>query len=479
MKIALFILVVCINYNCSGQTDSKLLTDELIPCRNGYLWGYANRNKQLIIPAKYSKAELFANGLAKVAVGGPNETDRKYGFINTKGEEIIELKYNDVGEFVNNLTWFSMYSDGILKYGVINRKGEILVPATYHSAIIFKNGITKVALYELPRRSSLNDKYGLLDVNGEILVPLKYSFISNFVNNLAVVVIDGKYGIIDEKGNEVIPPMYDGLISYMGFPILDQKSFSEGLIAAKITQNGSSKWGFIDLENKVVAPFKYEIVSNFDDGLATVGEKIANKTAVNYGFINKKGEEIIPPKYDLANKFNEGLSKVILNGNTRFIDKNDKIVLSVEYDYATNFDNGVAIVGNNKQPNTGKYYTLINTKGIEILPMKYDFIENFKDGLARVERNGKFGFIDYAGNLAIPIEYSEASQFENGYAYVGNSEGKASVIDKKGKLLIPFKYNMVHFLAKEQLFHVSIIDVETGMDKEGYIDLDGTEYFED
>src|SRR5690554_1688570 len=101
MKIALFILVICINYNCSGQTDSKLLTDELIPYRKGYLWGYANKNKEIIIPTKFSEAELFSDGLAKVAVGGPNKTDRKFGYINAKGEEIIELKYSDIGDFAS------------------------------------------------------------------------------------------------------------------------------------------------------------------------------------------------------------------------------------------------------------------------------------------------------------------------------------------------------------------------------------------
>jgi hypothetical protein len=61
----------------------------------------------------------------------------------------------------------------------------------------------------------------------------------------------------------------------------------------------------------------------------------------------------------------------------------------------------------------------------------YDFADDFTDGLARVQRNGKYGYINPKGEAAIPLVYDDARNFSEGLASV-KQNGKWGFIDPKG-----------------------------------------------
>lgn len=66
----------------------------------------------------------------------------------------------------------------------------------------------------------------------------------------------------------------------------------------------------------------------------------------------------------------------------------------------------------------------------------------FKEGLAGVKHNGKWGFINYQGDVIVKFEYDDTRYFKNGYCAVkkGNKWG---AIDKKGNIVVPIKYDEV------------------------------------
>ncbi len=65
----------------------------------------------------------------------------------------------------------------------------------------------------------------------------------------------------------------------------------------------------------------------------------------------------------------------------------------------------------------------------------------FSEGLARVERDGKYGFIDKTGQEVITLKYDDTGLFfSDGLARV-ELNGKWGFIDKRGKEVIPFKYD--------------------------------------
>ena len=66
-----------------AQTDTADRTPELIPYRIGDKWGYADRNKKIVIPVKYDYADVFREGLGKVTL------NKKTGFIDKNGKEIF------------------------------------------------------------------------------------------------------------------------------------------------------------------------------------------------------------------------------------------------------------------------------------------------------------------------------------------------------------------------------------------------------
>ena len=83
----------------------------------------------------------------------------------------------------------------------------------------------------------------------------------------------------------------------------------------------------------------------------------------------------------------------------------------------------------------GKYGFIDNT-GQVVIPPKYDLAWDFSEGLARVSQNGKYGFIDKTGKVVIPLKYDKADSFYNGVAGVlDHSTGEAFYINRQGERL--------------------------------------------
>ncbi len=259
---------------------------------------------------------------------------------------------------------------------------------------------------------------------------------------------NNKWGFIDEKGNIVIHAKYD-LAS----------QFLDGLARVKV--NG--KYGFIDKNDNIVIPAKYDYACDFSEGLA--GVKVNGK----YGFIDKNDNIVIPAKYDYAYDFSEGLAPVYVNGEYKFIDKNGNIVISANYTGAYSFSEGLAAVQVNdkwgfidKNGNmviSDKYNdcyegfseglaaVMINRKGGFIdkndnirIPLIYDHVKSFSEDLAAVKVNDKWGFIDKNGNMVIPAKYEYAFSFSDGLASV-KVNGKYGFIDRDNDLVIPAIYD--------------------------------------
>ncbi|MFW2177223.1 MULTISPECIES: WG repeat-containing protein [unclassified Moraxella] len=213
-------------------------------------------------------------------------------------------------------------------------------------------------------------------------------------------------GYVDKNGKTIIPFVYAPNIVGEGGEDLEMNDFSEGLVAVgkKTDPNanifGQSIYGFIDKTGKTVIPFQYTSAENFSDGLAVVGND-DNR----YGYIDKNNRMIIPARFDSANSFSEGLARVSLPSNsqkikTQYIDKTGKVAVSVDGD-ARDFSNGLAVFIK------GDKYGFINKAGAIVIPIKYRYYEED----------------DYADSLG----------FVNGKAQVTTANGKKSCINTQGK----------------------------------------------
>ena len=68
----------------------------------------------------------------------------------------------------------------------------------------------------------------------------------------------------------------------------------------------------------------------------------------------------------------------------------------------------------------------------------YDSVGCLEQGLALVEKDGKYGFVDAAGNEVIPVQYDYALSFLEGFARV-EKNGKYGLINTTGHEVIPLQ----------------------------------------
>ena len=133
----------------------------------------------------FDGARNFIEGLAGV------EKDGKRGYINTKGEQIVECKFDYVGDFKDGLAMVE--KDG--KRGYINTKGEQVIECKFDDDLGFKEGLASV---------QKDGKWGYINTKGEQVIEYKFDDAYDFNEGFARVQKDGKWGYINTKGRPVI-----------------------------------------------------------------------------------------------------------------------------------------------------------------------------------------------------------------------------------------------------------------------------------
>jgi hypothetical protein len=99
---------------------------------------------------------------------------------------------------------------------------------------------------------------------------------------------------------------------------------------------------------------------------------------------------------------------------------------------------------------------------------KYDrAASGFSDGLLWVMSDGRVGFVDETGDLAIPARWEQARWFRNGHAFV-MAEGRWGIIDRTGNEVVAPRWDRVEQFSSEW------ISVRRGRDW-GVIDRAGHE----
>jgi hypothetical protein len=155
-------------------------------------------------------------------------------------------------------------------------------------------------------------------------------------------------------------------------------------------------------------------------------------------YVNKSGKTVASSGlYDSFSSFSEGLAPVAKDEKYGYIDTTGAVVIPYEYDTASPFSEGLAIVSKDGS------YAHIDKKGATVIDLgtEYDYAESFSEDLACVWKELKAGYIDKTGKLAIPLQYSGANSFNEGFAIVTGENGKYGFIDKTGAFVVPAEYD--------------------------------------
>lgn len=134
-----------------------VLQEDLILAGKDCKYGFINLNNEVIIDFQFLKAGRFSCGLAPVA------TDLShYGYINKKGEYVVEPIYGGAENFAPN--GLAIVSRGFCEdYGVIDTEGNIIVSPLYNSIEIHKDYISAM---NFTYDTISIPKYFYFDLNG-------------------------------------------------------------------------------------------------------------------------------------------------------------------------------------------------------------------------------------------------------------------------------------------------------------------------
>lgn len=312
----------------------------------------------------------------------------KYGFINTKGNWIIEPRFDSVGIFYNG--YADYYSQG--KSGLINQDGEIIILAKYN---FIGNVEYNLALVEI------NESYNFSNLQDNLISDIDFYDVGDFSENLVPVQFkeDGKWGYMDITGKMKIDTLFD---------------------YADIFENGNGLVEIGDLEflidtngkiiDTVVSPGlrykKYRVTGNAENG--TLGK------------VSLNGDTIMPNKYSSFGYVQKGKFWFKQNDKFGLADTLGQIQIEPIYDDLSYFsDNGLA-----KAKKNGKY-GFINDKGKTIIDFRFEDVGGFKYRLAKAKIDGQWGFINKNGEFVIEPKFDRIghqfrptnAKFESMYEY--------------------------------------------------------------
>ncbi len=302
----------------------------------------------------------------------PVKSGEKWGYINSKGEYIINPQFDEAYPFTDNVAMIKLND----KVGYIDNKGYYIIPAIYKGGTMFSDGLAFVV-------SEGSDPI-CIDKQGEIKFCLSQAKkVYNFSEGLACFLSkDKRYGFVNTKGEIIITPQF-----------LNVKKFSEGLCAFKDNNN---QWGYMNKAGEIVIFPQFNYCNDFFDGVALFdnGERI--------GFIDKKGKYVINPQFRDAADFSEGFSVFKSdNGICGYIDKKGNITINPQFEDAGNFKDGLAVI------ELGKKYGYIDKNGKIVINPQFDIASDFFGNKAFVKCAGKYGIINKSGQYIANPQFEE------------------------------------------------------------------------
>lgn len=317
-----------------------------------------------------------------------------------------------------------------------------------------KQGMEKKSIEYLKMAKKLNPKNLIIDKKLNAISQLSINAspplgnveepetVFEYKNGIARIKKDGKYGFIDVNNKIVIPLNFD-----------DLRDFSNGLAAAKV----GSRWGFIDSSGKMLIEPIYNDVSNFDKhGLAKVIKKL------KWGIINTMGNIIVPIEFEReAYIFSlwESSEYIVTCKSSGILgleeicgvyDRKGKLILPVIYDEIK--DRYRFRPEKNEYPyfhvSFKKQWGVVDKNNNVIIPFSYqdeDCIRDYTNGFAAVKVNERWGFLNDKGLQVIPFQYEKVNDFK-GTLFEVRNKAKWGAVDANNVFKIPMDFENLQYL---------------------------------
>jgi len=232
---------------------------QLVPFRRGTRWGYAARNRRLVLPLAYDDAGPFVGALAWVRQGS------LYGYIDANGNPITPVQYSAAGTFSPEGRATVVLHADTFDIGPTGRR-LTTPPGPSPDTDYLEQG-------DLVRRQG---KVGFRFSSGSsTVVPAEYDEIRDLHHDGLLLVRQGpKWGVLNAKGKLTLPLEHDAV----------RASAANGFAYPIVEQQG--RFGYLGPDGRLLTKIKYAAAEPF------VGEVAHVTTATGQvGYIDSAGRE--------------------------------------------------------------------------------------------------------------------------------------------------------------------------------------------
>lgn len=413
----------------NNPEEDTIRTSSYYPVYTNGKWGVIDNNGEMVISASYDEMIVIPNNKKAIFVCTYDVQDAtseyKTKVLNEKNEEI--LKGYEKIEAIDNYDskqniWFE---DNLLrikrdnKYGLIDFNGKTVLECEY-DAIYSLKGVTENIIVEK------DGKVGLVNAKGQTIINTEYTSIQTlkegYKSEYLVTSVEGKYGVISTSGTLILEPKYDEikyldsnetyavkldgntqLVNNKGETL--QTSEGEEYVYAKgenVIVSKDGKVGIEKLTGEQVIGYDYE------DLKYTFSIYYIAKKDGNYGIINVNNETV--KEFEYTNMY------PVEEGNFIVADKTEAETVILDNNLSQKLSGIVSEINVTKgyiKMYTGGEYKYYNFKfeekqNTEILSQNTLFLS---------KKDGKYGFIDKAGNVVVDYIYEDATE-QNSCGYV-------------------------------------------------------------
>lgn len=381
----------------------------------------AAKNKKSLEDYDYAKEDP-TTGLFIVKENG------KYGLVNEDGVEIVKPIYDDIDYFSDGMARIKIRKDYLENYyGFINVKGEVVIEPKFAYAWDFFNGLAKVA-----HGDYWNRYLGFIDKKGNYVVETRYSVLTrtrqgfkgrrqglwikidkNGKENLPSIIQNKKFKVLTEsiycvesnirKGNSSLVDIKENVVLFDGLDDAGRLNDQKGIKNIKLFEvYKDDLCGVFDAEQKkLIVPIKYKDVGKINDIFYLC--RLDSKLVI---FNSKEKKEIIAPFRDQYSYLYFFLDRILESPvgwstldderNLKFYDSNFNLTKSWDKDYDEvkfisyfyyytehyihdwHGSQGLKYFYVKKDGKGGLYVTDMNDRGKQITPLIFDFDESVK-----------------------------------------------------------------------------------------------------
>lgn len=268
-------------------------------------FSYLISDKETIISQKYESIDpLDFNSISKNTL--LVKSKNKSGIINSKGELIIPLIYENIELAGDNLIVSNNLPKIGIQYGIIDLKGKVIMPIKCKTINYTFKDLFIIDVNANPKATTENYKLFKASTNN-FLSNDSYDEMSHIGNGIFHIEKNKLVGFINESGALIVSPVYQQEYAEDNYPEGGEGDFYPEYDREDYNYENSCYISVNNEENLA----NYEITNNYELLKVKLEDKI--------GYINQKGDIIIPIIYAYGDEFRNGITSVTTQDNKNIV----------------------------------------------------------------------------------------------------------------------------------------------------------------